>query len=438
MSIKVAKFGGSSVADAKQFRKVQNIILEDTRRRYIIPSAPGKRHAQDNKVTDLLYLCHAHVQHSVPFDELFKIITERYLGIVEELNLSLDLKPYLEEIKEKISQGISVDYVASRGEYLNAIILSHLLGFDFVDASEIIIFNRYGSLDVEKTRKMVAQKLAQHERAVIPGFYGATADGRIKTFSRGGSDITGAIIARAMNAEVYENWTDVSGFLMADPRVVEEPKPIEKITYHELRELSYMGATVLHEEAVFPVREVGIPINVRNTNEPEHPGTIIVSDKETDIRPGTITGIAGRKDFTVIAIQKNRMKADISFVRKLLSIMEMNNVPIEHMPSGIDNVSIVIADTKLDSQLDRIVKEIEEQCKPDSIDVYPNMALVATVGHGMAYTPGIAAKLFTALAKANVNIRMIDQGSSEINIITGIETNDFEKAVQAIYNAFVE
>lgn len=438
MSIKVAKFGGSSVADAKQFRKVQNIILEDTRRRYIIPSAPGKRHAQDNKVTDLLYLCHAHVQHSVPFDELFKIITERYLGIVEELNLSLDLKPYLEEIKEKISQGISVDYVASRGEYLNAIILSHLLGFDFVDASEIIIFNRYGSLDVEKTRKMVAQKLAQHERAVIPGFYGATADGRIKTFSRGGSDITGAIIARAMNAEVYENWTDVSGFLMADPRVVEEPKPIEKITYHELRELSYMGATVLHEEAVFPVREVGIPINVRNTNEPEHPGTIIVSDKKTDIRPGTITGIAGRKDFTVIAIQKNRMKADISFVRKLLSIMEMNNVPIEHMPSGIDNVSIVIADTKLDSQLDRIVKEIEEQCKPDSIDVYPNMALVATVGHGMAYTPGIAAKLFTALAKANVNIRMIDQGSSEINIITGIETNDFEKAVQAIYNAFVE
>ncbi|QEK11370.1 aspartate kinase [Crassaminicella thermophila] len=437
MCIKVAKFGGSSVADAKQFQKVRDIIQADSKRRYIVPSAPGKRHAEDYKITDLLYLCHEHVQHSVPFDQMFDMICDRYLGIIDELNLSIDLEPYLIDIKQKISEGASVDYTASRGEYLNGLILAHLLDYDFVDPKDIILFDKYGSLDAEKTKELVSKRLMEHERAVIPGFYGAMPNGEIKTFSRGGSDITGSIIAQAVGAEVYENWTDVSGFLMADPRIVKNPKQIEKITYHELRELSYMGATVLHEESVFPVREAGIPINVRNTNEPDNKGTIIVSNKEF-INPGTITGVAGRKDFTVIAIQKNRMHSDISFIRKILSILEANNVPVEHLPSGIDNISIVIADSNLGNKLNKLLKEINEQCSPDCIEVYPNMALIATVGQGMVYTRGVAARLFTALAEAGINIRMIDQGSSEINIIVGVETNDFEKAVQAIYHGFVE
>lgn len=437
MNIKVAKFGGSSVADAKQFRKVREIVLADDCRRYIIPSAPGKRYGGDYKITDLLYLCHAHVKHSVPFDQMFDMIRERYLGIVQELELSIDLGPYLSEIKEKISKGASVDYTASRGEYLNGLILAQYLGYDFVDPKDMIVFDEFGSLDADKTKELVEKSLVEHKQAVIPGFYGAMPNGEVKTFSRGGSDITGSIVAQAVGAEVYENWTDVSGFLMADPRIVEKPKQIEKITYQELRELSYMGATVLHEESVFPVREAGIPINVRNTNEPDNKGTMIISDKES-IHANTITGIAGRKDFTVIAIQKNRMNADISFVRRMLSILEVNSIPVEHLPSGIDNISIVIDDEYLGSKLNKIVKEIREQCKPDAIEVYPNMALIATVGHGMVYTRGVAAKLFTSLAEANINIRMIDQGSSEINIIVGVETNDFERAVQAIYDGFVE
>ncbi|QZY55663.1 aspartate kinase [Crassaminicella profunda] len=437
MDIKVAKFGGSSVADANQFRKVRDIVLADESRRYIVPSAPGKRYGGDYKITDLLYLCHAHVQHSVPFDQMFDMIRDRYLGIVDELNLTIELEPYLEEIKEKIAKGASVDYTASRGEYLNGLILANLLDYTFIDPKDMILFDEFGALDAEKTKELVEKCLMEHKCAVIPGFYGAMANGDIKTFSRGGSDITGSIVAQAVGAKVYENWTDVSGFLMADPRIVENPKQIEKITYQELRELSYMGATVLHEEAVFPVREAGIPINVRNTNEPDNRGTMIIRDKES-IHSDTITGIAGRKDFTVIAIQKNRMNADISFVRRILSILEVNSVPVEHLPSGIDNISIVIDDAYLDNKLNKIVKEIREQCKPDSIEVYPNMALIATVGHGMVYTRGVAAKLFASLAEDNINIRMIDQGSSEINIIVGVETNDFEKAVQAIYDGFVE
>ncbi len=438
MGIKVAKFGGTSMADAKQFRKVKNIILADEQRRYIVPSAPGKRFSEDNKVTDLLYLCHTHVQHAISFDDVFQVIASRYLDIVHELGLSIDIQPYLDEIKEKIAAGASIDYIASRGEFLNGIILASFLEYDFIDAKEVIFFNKDGFLDQERTQQIMNQCLAEHERAVIPGFYGCASDKRIKTFSRGGSDITGSIVARVVKADVYENWTDVSGFLMADPRIVPHAKPIQKITYHELRELSYMGATVLHEEAVFPVREVGIPINIRNTNEPDHPGTMIISDTEPIAHQCAITGIAGRKDFTVIAIQKNFMNADVGFVRKLLTILENDHIPFEHIPSGIDNISIVIADSKLENKLDKILKAIHDQCKPDSIDVYPNMALIATVGHGMAYTPGIAAKLFTALSQANINIRMINQGSSEINIIVGIETSDFEKAVQVIYKAFID
>ncbi|TCO75231.1 aspartate kinase [Marinisporobacter balticus] len=438
MNIKVAKFGGSSVADAKQFQKVRDIVLADNHRRYIVPSAPGKRYGGDYKITDLLYLCHAHVQHAVPFDQMFSMITDRYVGIIDELNLSIDLNPYFDEIKEKITQGASADYTASRGEYLNGLVLANLLNYDFVDPKEMILFDEYGELDTQRTQEVIREKLKQHKYAVIPGFYGGMPNGEIKTFSRGGSDITGSIVAQAVEAEIYENWTDVSGFLMADPRIVDNPKQIEKITYQELRELSYMGATVLHEEAVFPVREAEIPINVRNTNEPDNPGTIIVSNNESNRSINTITGVAGRKDFTVIGIQKNRMNGEVGFIRKILSIVEANNVSVEHVPSGIDTISIVISDSNLGNKGNKILKEIKEQCDPDVIEIYPNMALIATVGHGMAYTRGVAAKLFSSLAENNINIRMIDQGSSEINIIIGVETNDFEKAVQAIYNGFVK
>lgn len=437
MSIKVAKFGGSSLASAEQMRKVRDIILADKSRRYVVVSAPGKRYNGDSKITDLLYLCHAHVQYSVPFNELFDIISERFFNIVNELNLSIDLNPYLKEIKHKIETNASVDYIASRGEYLNGLILSEFLGYDFIDPAEMIFFDEYGSFDSKKTQETVSNRLANHENAVIPGFYGCSSNGKIKTFSRGGSDVTGSIVARAVKASVYENWTDVSGFLMADPRIVDNPKRIEEITYDELRELSYMGATVLHEDAVFPVREAGIPINIRNTNIPDNPGTIILNDKSPKIRAGSITGIAGRKDFTVIAIQKNLMKSDIGFVRRILSILESNNIPFEHLPSGIDNISIIVENSKIEKKMEKVLREISEQCKPDSIDIYPDMALIATVGHGMAYTPGMAAQLFTAVAKAGINIRMIDQGSSEINIIIGVENKDFEKAVRAIYYAFV-
>ncbi len=439
MGVKVAKFGGSSVAEAKQLRKVQAVIQSDKQRRYIVPSAPGKRFSEDSKITDLLYLCHTQVQHSVPFDQVFDIISKRYLEIIEELGLSLDLNPYLEEINKNIREDASVDYIASRGEYLNGLILAYLLDYDFIDAKEVILFDEKGRFDEERTNQILGEKLKKHERAVIPGFYGSMPDGSIKTFSRGGSDITGAIVARAAQAEIYENWTDVSGFLMADPHIVKNPKPIRKITYRELRELAYMGATVLHDEAIFPVRKVGIPINIKNTNEPEHPGTVIVNGHtKSEANPGSITGIAGKKGFTVIAIYKNRMNTEVGFVRRLLSVLEDNNISFEHLPSGIDTVCIVIEDAKLNDKLDKVVKGIQKQCEPDSIDIYPDMALVATVGYGMAYTPGVASRLFTALYKANVNIRMIDQGSSEINIIVGIENSDFEKAVQAIYNAFIE
>ncbi|MFZ5969598.1 MAG: aspartate kinase [Bacillota bacterium] len=436
MNVKVAKFGGSSLADANQFRKVKSIVLADENRRYVVPSAPGKRYSEDNKITDMLILCHSHVQHAVPFEEVFNIISERYLTIVKELGLSLDLSDELTVIKHNIENGATVDYVASRGEYLNGKILAEFIGYDFVDAEEIIFFKKNGTFDADKTQEVLSQRLKNHERAVIPGFYGVLPDGRIKTFSRGGSDITGAIVARGVQAAVYENWTDVSGFLMADPRIVENPKPIKVITYRELRELSYMGANVLHEETIFPVRKAGIPINIRNTNDPAHPGTMIVN--EADYTPGIITGIAGKKDFTVLFIEKTLMKSDISFVRKLLTILESNGIYFEHIPSGIDTMSVVITDSQLENKLDSVIEEIQQQCNPDSIEVYPDMALIATVGQGMAFTPGMAARLFTALAQANINVRMIDQGSSEINIIAGVTNSDFSKAIHAIYNAFVQ
>lgn len=436
-NIIVAKFGGSSLADSNQFRKVKNIVLSDERRRYIVPSAPGKRHDKDYKITDLFYLCHAHVQQGIPFDDVFKIIEERYKGIVNELNISLDMDEYLKEVKNKIAEGATTDYTASRGEYLNGLILAHFLDVDFVDAAEVIKFDRYGYFDSESTKKAICEKLGSIERAVIPGFYGAMPDGSIKTFSRGGSDITGSIVARDTKAVLYENWTDVSGFLMADPRIVDNPKPIEEITYKELRELAYMGATVLHEEAIFPAKEEGIPINIKNTNAPEDKGTIIINDDEAKKDLGTITGIAGTKDFTVIAIEKAFMNSEIGFARRILSILEAYGVPFENMPAGIDTMSVVIADSNLDNKLDKILEEIKRQCNPDNLHVIPNMALIATVGRGMSRTIGTSEKIFTALGRNEINIRMIDQGSSEMNIIIGVEANDFERAINSIYKAFV-
>jgi len=442
MGVKVSKFGGTSLADASQFRKVQSIITSDATRTYVVPSAPGKRTADDRKITDLLYLCHAHAQQSVDFDSVFKLVSDRFLQIVSDLGLKLDLAPALEEAKKTIAaraaQGGTADYAASRGEYFSGMILAALLGYTFIDAQEVIFFDDRGLFDGERTQQVLSQRLAQTPKAVIPGFYGQGSDGQVKTFSRGGSDISGAIVARAANAEVYENWTDVSGLLMADPRVVENPRNIDVITYRELRELAYMGATVLHDEAIFPVRKAGIPVNIRNTNRPDDAGTRIVSEANPVEHRGGISGIAGRKDFTVIAVEKALMNQETGFGRRLLSSLEVNGVSFEHIPSGIDTMSVVVSDSQLKGKLDKIKNDIVLGCNPDSIEVYPNMALIATVGRGMARTPGIASRLFSALAKENINVRLIDQGSSELNIIVGVENSDFEKAVRAIYNEFVK
>ncbi|NLN49274.1 MAG: aspartate kinase [Clostridiales bacterium] len=435
-NVVVAKFGGSSLADSKQFIKVKEIIASNNRRNYIIPSAPGKRHSKDHKITDLLYMCQQLASHGLNFDEIYNLVQKRFEDICVELNLNLDISSLLKEIRKKIQEGASKDYAASRGEYLNAIILSNYLDMKFIDAAGLIVFDEKGFLDSKATDKNVKTKLREISHGIIPGFYGSMPNGEIKVFSRGGSDITGAIIAQAINAEIYENWTDVSGFLMADPKIVKNPKPIEKITYKELRELSYMGAPVLHEEAIFPVRKAGIPINIKNTNNPEDTGTLIINDLEPVTHLGTITGIAGKKDFTVISIEKTLMGAEKGFFRKLMSVLETNNVAIEHMPSSIDSISLIIANFELNSKLDRIIEEIRIYCNPDSIICYPNMALIAVVGRGMINTKGISAKIFTALANKGVNIRMISQGSSELNIIVGIENVDFEKAITAIYEAF--
>lgn len=433
----VTKFGGSSLADSEQFKKVKVIIDSDSNRKFVVPSAPGKRHGKDFKITDVFYLCQAHVNSGIPFDDVFKLIEERYQGIIADLEIDLDIRPNLDEIKENISNGASADYAASRGEYLNGLILSKYLGFEFVDAAEIIVFDGTGNYNAEKTENAIKNVIGNRIKLVIPGFYGATESGEIITFSRGGSDITGSIISAGVNASIYENWTDVSGFLMADPRIVNNPKTIDAITYKELRELSYMGAAVLHDEAIFPVREKNIPIKIKNTNVPSDKGTLIINDVDKANSESAITGIAGRKNFTVISIEKALMNSELGFCRKILSILEMYGVSFENMPSGIDTVCLVIADEKLNNKGQAIVDEIKRQCNPDSIELNPNMAIIATVGRGMAQTPGVASKIFTALSESNINIRMIDQGSSEMNILIGVKTEDFENAMNAIYNKFV-
>ena len=437
MGVKVAKFGGSSVADALQIEKIRNIIENDEDIKYVVVSAPGKRFSEDSKVTDLLYLCKTHIEHKIPYEQIFQVICDRFMAVEVNLDVDIDLEHEFEEIKRNLEAGASADYIASRGEYLNAMIIASYLGYDFVDAAKIVKFDEKGRFMEELTDKAIEKELANHEKAVIPGFYGSKIDGSVKTFSRGGSDITGSIIARAVGADMYENWTDVSGFLMADPRIVKDPKPISTVSYKELRELSYMGASVLHEDAIYPARVANIPINIRNTNRPEDPGTIITAEPAKLEDGQIIAGIAGSKDFTVIAMYKNLMSSERGFIRKMTGILEDFDVPIEHIPSGIDTLSVVIDNNVIDGKLDEIVEEFTRQLKPDTIEVFEDMALIATVGHGMSSRTGVSAALFTALAKEKINIRMIDQGSSEMNIIVGVENKDFEKAIKSIYEAFV-
>lgn len=436
MGLKVAKFGGSSLADGIQLTKTKNIITADPQRKYIVVSAPGKRYEGDVKVTDLLYLCKAHIENNLPYEQVFQVICDRYMAMAINLGVNTDLSQEFEKIRQNLQQGASADYIASRGEYLNARVIAAFLGYDFVDTEGLIKFDAKGMLLPEETNEALAKELKKHECAVLPGFYGTAPDGKIKTFSRGGSDITGALVARAVKADVYENWTDVSGFLMADPRIVPGAKPISRISYKELRELSYMGASVLHEDAIYPARLANIPINIRNTNLPEDEGTMITDS--TDNGGQIITGIAGTKDYDVIAIYKNMMASQKGFLRKLLTILEDYDVGVEHIPSGIDNISLVVSKKDIEGKIGDIVDEIKRKLAPDTIEVFEEMALIATVGHGMSSKKGTSAKIFTALAEAGVNIRMIDQGASEINIIIGVVNSDFEKAIRVIYNAFAE
>lgn len=437
MSIKVAKFGGSSLADGIQIAKIREIIQADKDLRYIVVSAPGKRYDGDHKVTDLLYLCKTHIDHNLSYDQLFQVVCDRFMAMQINLGVNVDLQKYFEEIKENIKQGASEDYIASRGEYLNAILIAEYLGMDFVDTAGLIRFDKHGNMLEEETNEALGEELLKHGKAVVPGFYGTLPDGSIKTFARGGSDITGAVVARAVKADIYENWTDVSGFMMADPSIVSNPLPIETISYKELRELSYMGASVFHENAVYPARAAGIPINIRNTNEPENPGTLITAAEDTH-PDKVVAGIAGSKDFKVIAIYKSMMASERGFMRKLLSILEDYDVSVEHIPSGIDNVSVIVSRKDLEGKTDDIIDEIKRKLDPETVDVFDDISLIATVGSGMSYRPGTSARLFTALASEGINIRMIDQGASEMNIIIGVDTKDFENAIRAIYAEFTK
>ena len=437
MEVKVAKFGGSSLADAGQFKKVADIVKADDKRVFVVASAPGKRDKKDIKVTDMLYECYDKAVNDEPFEDLLAKIKERYDGIISELGVDIELDSDFDKIKASFTNMAGRDYAASRGEYLNSKILAAYLGYQFLDAAKYIFFDDAGKYDWDKTRAKLRPKLEESENAVIPGFYGSMPNGTIKTFSRGGSDITGSIVARAAQAELYENWTDVSGFLIADPRVVKNSEPIKTITYAELRELAYMGASVLHEDAIFPVRSAGIPINIRNTNRPEDYGTMIVS--ETAEKPEhIITGIAGKKGMSVITIEKDKMNSTVGFGRNVLRSLEKNDVSFEHMPSGIDTMSVIIQTDALTGKETAILDEIHSRVHPDQLYIESDLALITIVGRGMKSTRGTAAILFKALADSRVNVKMIDQGSSELNIIIGVAEEDFEVAMRAIYDAFVQ
>ena len=426
---KVSKFGGSSLASAKQFKKVGDIIRADKSRRYVVPSAPGKRNDKDEKVTDMLYACYDAASEGRSYKKILEKIRGRYEEIIEGLDLNLKLE-------ENFLAGAGRDYAASRGEYLNGIVIANYLGYEFIDAAEVIFFDEQGNFEADLTDKELSERLSHVERAVVPGFYGSRPDGSIKTFSRGGSDVTGSIVAKAVHADLYENWTDVSGFLVTDPRIVEDPEVIETITYRELRELSYMGASVLHEDAIFPVRKEGIPINIRNTNRPEDKGTLIV---ETTCRKPrhTITGVAGKKGFCAINIEKAMMNTEVGFGRKVLSVFEKSGISFEHMPSGIDTMTIFVHQSEFEDHEQSVIAGIHRAVEPDVVELESDLALIAVVGRGMRSNRGTAGRVFSALAHARVNVKMIDQGSSEWNIIIGVKNDDFEKAIRAIYDIFV-
>lgn len=435
--VKVVKFGGSSLASAEQFAKAGNIIRADESRKYVVPSAPGKRNAKDTKVTDMLYSCYALAEAGEQFRVPLMKIKERFDSIINGLGLKISLDEDFRVISENFKANAGEDYAASRGEYLNGKIMAGYLGYEFIDSATVIFFDEDGNFDGNKTNEVLKKRLKECERAVIPGFYGSSPDGTVKTFSRGGSDITGSIVAKACHATLYENWTDVSGCLVADPRVIDNPQPIKVITYRELRELSYMGASVLHEDAIFPVRKAGIPINIRNTNDPEAEGTLIV--ESTCQKPEfTITGIAGKKGFVAVSIDKDMMNAEVGFCRKVLQAFEEHGISIEHMPSGIDTMTVFVHQEEFEGKEQQVISSIRELTEPDIIDLEADLGLIAVVGRGMKSARGTAGRIFSALAHANINVKMIDQGSSELNIIIGVSNDDFDAAIKAIYDIFVE
>ncbi len=437
--MKVVKFGGSSMADAGQYRKIRDILLADPERRVVIVSAAGKRFKNDHKITDLLYLCHAHSQYGVDCSQVFDMIASRYLAIRDELGIELDLETEFAALKQRIdSKSVTQDELASRGEYFSAKLMAAYLEFQFIDAADWVRFHFDGSIDKESSYETL-RSLVRGSGAVIPGFYGLMPDGKIRTFSRGGSDITGALAAAALDADVYENWTDVSGILMADPRIVEDPQPIPEVTYDELRELSYSGAQVLHEDAIFPVREKNIPLNIRNTNDPADPGTMIQERFDGDHDPNRfITGITGKKDFTVISLSKRGMSNQVGVLHKVLTVLVRHGISVDYVPNGIDNVSVVLPTEAIASSLYTILGEIQQEVQPDSLDVHDQIAVVAAVGRKMAYRPGISGKIFAALGEADINIRMINQGPDELNIIFGVDNRDFNAAIRVLYNSFVK
>ncbi len=433
---KVVKFGGSSLASAEQFKKVAGIIHADKERKYVVPSAPGKRFPEDTKVTDMLYGCYHLAAEGKDFKKELAAIEARYQEIIDGLSLALSLKDEFKVIEKDFKDKAGENYAASRGEYLNGIIMAAYLGYEFIDAAQVIRFKENGDFDSELTNEILREKLANIERAVIPGFYGAYGNGVVKTFSRGGSDITGSIVARAVKADVYENWTDVSGILVADPRIIENPEPIDTVTYRELRELSYMGFSVLHEDAIFPVRREGIPINIRNTNKPEDEGTWIV-ESTCQKSKYVITGIAGKKGFCSVNIEKEQMNSEVGFGRKVLRAFEDYGISFEHTPSGIDTMTVFVHQDEFMHKEQKVVSAIHRLADPDAIDIEADLALIAVVGRGMKSTRGTAGRIFSALSHANVNVKMIDQGSSELNIIIGVANEDFEAAIKAIYDIFV-
>ena len=437
--MKVVKFGGSSMADAGQYQKIRDILLADPERKVVVVSAAGKRFKDDHKITDLLYLCHAHTQYGVDCSGVFEMISSRYIQIRDDLGIDLDLETEFAALKQRLdNKELNADEVASRGEYFSAKLMAAYLGFQFIDSADWVKFNFDGTVDQESTYEALQNKVVQGIGAVIPGFYGLMPDGHIRTFSRGGSDITGALAAAALDAEVYENWTDVSGILMADPRLVDNPMAIPQVTYDELRELSYSGASVLHEDAIFPVREKNIPLNIRNTNEPEAPGTMIQEKFDGDYDSDRfITGITGKKDFTIISLSKRGMSNQVGVLHKVLTILVRHNISVDYVPNGIDNVSIVLPTESIASSLYTILGEIQREVEPDTLDVHDQIAIVAAVGRQMAYRPGISGKIFAALGEAGINIRMINQGPDELNIIFGVDNRDFKAAIKVLYNSFI-